>query len=156
MRQRLEYLCKKAGLPYGRTAHGVTFHWGTRRSGATDLLMKRGKKLPAVQRLGNWKKPDVLLEIYTEVTTADLLEGGRRRAGEETEEGVMSYYPTIEEDLRRAKEILAKGKSATGDGAILRRRRDAAYKLLESFVDEIERLQTDISLRDGDERERED
>jgi integrase len=74
VRQRLEYLCKKAGLPYGRTAHGVTFHWGTRRSGATDLLMKRGKKLPAVQRLGNWKKPDVLLEIYTEVTTADLLE----------------------------------------------------------------------------------
>jgi hypothetical protein len=36
--------------------------------------MKRGKKLPAVQRLGNWKKPNVLLEIYTEVTTADLLE----------------------------------------------------------------------------------
>jgi integrase len=74
VRQRLETLCRKAGLPYGRTAHGVTFHWATRRSGATDLLMKRGKKLPAVQRLGNWKKPDVLLEIYTEVTTADLLE----------------------------------------------------------------------------------
>jgi len=74
VRQRLEHLCKQAGIPYGRTAHGVTFHWGTRRSGATDLLMKRGKKLPAVQRLGNWKKPDVLLEIYTEVTTADLLE----------------------------------------------------------------------------------
>jgi integrase len=74
VRQRLEHLCQAAGLPYGRTAHGVTFHWATRRSGATDLLMKRGKKLPAVQRLGNWKKPNVLLEIYTEVTTADLLE----------------------------------------------------------------------------------
>jgi hypothetical protein len=68
----------------------------------------------------------------------------------------MSYYPTIEEDLRRAKEILAKGKSATGDGAIFGGDVYAAYKLLESFVDEIERLQTDISLRDGDERERED
>jgi integrase len=74
VRQRLEYLCGQADLDYGRTANGITFHWGTRRSGATDLLMTRGKKLPAVQRLGNWKKPDVLLEIYTEVTTADLLE----------------------------------------------------------------------------------
>jgi integrase len=74
VRQRLETLCKAADIPYGRTKHGVTFHWATRRSGATDLLMKRGKKLPAVQRLGNWKKPNVLLEIYTEVTTADLLE----------------------------------------------------------------------------------
>jgi integrase len=74
VRQRLETLCKAADIPYGRTKHGITFHWATRRSGATDLLMKRGKKLPAVQRLGNWKKPDVLLEIYTEVTTADLLE----------------------------------------------------------------------------------
>jgi hypothetical protein len=66
----------------------------------------------------------------------------------------MSYYPTIEEDLQRAKEILAKGRAeipklegiegpltirlsgGTIDGADIY----AAYKLLESFVTEIERL----------------
>jgi len=72
VRQRLERLCARAGLPYGRAARGVTFHWGTRRSGATDLLMRRQKPLAAVQALGNWKQPDVLLEVYTEVTRADL------------------------------------------------------------------------------------
>jgi hypothetical protein len=51
----------------------VTFHWGTRRSGATDLLIKDKKPLPIVQQQGNWKTPHVLLEIYSEVSREDML-----------------------------------------------------------------------------------
>jgi hypothetical protein len=63
----------------------------------------------------------------------------------------MPYYDTIEEDLIRAKRILDKGKPeidpqsptygfATG-GTIYGADTFAAYKLLESFVAEIERYQ---------------
>jgi hypothetical protein len=62
----------------------------------------------------------------------------------------MSYYPTLDEDLARAKEILAKGKAQPfmlGDhlqipdgGTIYGADTYAAYMLLESFVAEIERL----------------
>jgi len=72
VRQRVEYLCREAHVPYGRKKHGFTFHWGTRRSGATDWLMKKKRKLASVQAQGGWKKPDVLLEIYTEVSREDL------------------------------------------------------------------------------------
>lgn len=73
VRQRLEALCRKAKLPYGRTAGGITFHWATRRTGATRLLIAKGVSVPVVQRLGNWKAPDVLLAIYAEAQRADLL-----------------------------------------------------------------------------------
>jgi hypothetical protein len=71
----------------------------------------------------------------------------------------MSYYPTLDEDLARAKEILAKGKAAHDEvaylqesvkaaalpgGAIYGADTYAAYKLLESFVAEIERLQREV------------
>jgi hypothetical protein len=78
----------------------------------------------------------------------------------------MPYYDSIEEDLIRAKEILAKGKpshdevaylpaalraSALGNGgAIYGADIYAAYKLLESLVAEIERLKAAI----GEEEER--
>lgn len=75
----------------------------------------------------------------------------------------MSYYDSIEEDLKRAKEILEKGKAkidfatdfpfvtqadresvvATAGGTIFGADIYAAYKLLESFVEEIERLERD-------------
>lgn len=73
VRQRLELLCRKAKLPYGKTAGGLTFHWATRRTGATRLLIAKGVSVPVVQRLGNWKSPDVLLQIYSEAQRADLL-----------------------------------------------------------------------------------
>jgi hypothetical protein len=73
VRQRLKYLCKLAKLPYGRAKNGITFHWGTRRSGATDLLVKKKIALPIVQQQGNWKTPHVLLEIYSEVSREDML-----------------------------------------------------------------------------------
>lgn len=62
----------------------------------------------------------------------------------------MTYYDTIEEDLARAKEILRKGAAAAEmspdihlhleGGTIYGADTYAAYKLLESFVAEIERL----------------
>lgn len=67
----------------------------------------------------------------------------------------MSYYDTIEEDLKRAKQILVDGKNdmdpdtgifngagrllVAGGGTIYGKDLHAAYKLLESFVAEIER-----------------
>lgn len=74
VRQRLEYLCALADppVPFGRKQHGVSFHWGTRRTGATRLLM-RGVPVPVVKQHGNWKRSDVLLEIYSEAQRADLL-----------------------------------------------------------------------------------
>lgn len=67
----------------------------------------------------------------------------------------MSYYPTLAEDVARAKEILAKGQPSTwemaqftpevvealravGGGTIAGADIYAAYKLLESFVAVIE------------------
>ena len=67
----------------------------------------------------------------------------------------MTYYPTIDEDLARAREILDKGKPAHDEVAYLPEPMRAAaleggtiyggdiyvaYKLLESFVAEIDRL----------------
>lgn len=73
VRQRLEYLCRQAGLPYGRSKQGITFHWATRRTGATRLLIGKRVPLPVVQKQGAWKKPDVLLEIYAEARRRDQL-----------------------------------------------------------------------------------
>jgi integrase len=73
VRQRLEVLCKAAGVPFGKAERGITFHWATRRTGATRLLVKKRQPVPVVQQLGNWKKPDVLLEIYTEADRGDML-----------------------------------------------------------------------------------
>jgi integrase len=66
VRQRLQALCADAGLTYGRKQGGLTFHWATRRTGATRLVVERHASIPAVQRQGNWKTPDTLLSIYTE------------------------------------------------------------------------------------------
>lgn len=71
----------------------------------------------------------------------------------------MSYYPTIDEDIERAKRILEVGKMTEHElgslkslpedrrkqiiensGSIYIADSHAAYKLLESFVEEIERL----------------
>lgn len=79
VRQRFERLCAEAGIPYGQKRGGVTFHWATRRTGATQLLVARNQPVPVVQRLGNWKKPDVLLQIYTEAQRGDLLKAVGQR-----------------------------------------------------------------------------
>lgn len=61
----LKALCARAGVPYGKKTGGLTFHWATRKTGATRLVMA-GAPIPAVQRQGNWKSPEVLLGIYAE------------------------------------------------------------------------------------------
>lgn len=66
VRQHLIALCRRARVPYGKKTGGITFHWATRRTGATRLVVDRGASIPAVQRQGNWRTADVLLGIYTE------------------------------------------------------------------------------------------
>lgn len=69
----------------------------------------------------------------------------------------MSYYPTLAEDLARAKQILAEGAAANeleglnvptiislSGGTIYGKDIYAAYKLLESFVEAIEQLQATL------------
>lgn len=52
----------------------------------------------------------------------------------------MTYYETLDEDLNRARELLAKGKAPEGTGGtIYGADVYAAYRLLESFVDAIGR-----------------
>ena len=74
----------------------------------------------------------------------------------------MSYYPTLAEDLQRAKQILKSGKLTDVDkppglseelwrtmaersGNISVSDTFATYRLLESFVEEIERLQAEVA-----------
>jgi len=73
VRSRFEYLCKKAGLRYGRAQGGLTFHWATRRTGATRYLLEKGAPISAVQKQGNWKHPEMLLRIYAEARRDDQL-----------------------------------------------------------------------------------
>lgn len=82
VRQRFEYLCTQAGLAYGRRRGGLTFHWATRRTGATRYLLEKGAPISAVQKQGNWKHPEMLLRIYAEARRDDQLQmvgAGRRR-----------------------------------------------------------------------------
>jgi integrase len=73
VRQRFEYLCKQAGLRYGRAGGGLTFHWATRRTGATRYLLDKATPISAVQKQGNWKHPEMLLRIYSEARREDQL-----------------------------------------------------------------------------------
>lgn len=73
VRKRLKYLCRKAHLPYGRPKGGITFHWATRRTGATRFLIDQQAPLAIVQKQGNWKHPELLLQIYTEARQDDQL-----------------------------------------------------------------------------------
>ncbi len=69
VRRVLKRLCHRARVPYGRAKGGLTFHWATRKTGATRLIVDRHAPVPAVQRQGNWKTADVLLSLYAEADT---------------------------------------------------------------------------------------
>lgn len=71
IRSALHAACTKAGLLYGRVRGGITFHWGTRRTGASRMI-HRNVDIKTVQAIGHWKHPDVVLEIYAETTTAAM------------------------------------------------------------------------------------
>lgn len=70
IRRVLMKLCQKAHVRYGKKTGGITFHWATRKTGATRLVVEQRAPIPAVQRQGNWKSPDVLLGIYAEADRA--------------------------------------------------------------------------------------
>lgn len=71
VRTALKRACLAAGLVYGRKRGGITFHWGTRRTGASRMI-QRNVDIKTVQAVGHWKHPDVVLEIYAEATTAAM------------------------------------------------------------------------------------
>jgi hypothetical protein len=59
----------RAGVPWGKKADGTTFHWATRRTGATRYLETIGEKgIATVTAMGGWTTPRMLLEEYNEVT----------------------------------------------------------------------------------------
>lgn len=66
VREVFEELCKRAKVPYGRKVGGLTFHWATRRTGATRLLVEQKVPLTTVMALGDWHTPETLLQIYAE------------------------------------------------------------------------------------------
>lgn len=69
----LKRACQRAHVPYGRATRGITFHWATRRTGATRMIRSGGDGAIAItQRIGNWKDPSVLIGIYQETMTADM------------------------------------------------------------------------------------
>lgn len=53
VRMMLQRACKRADVLYGRKVGGVTWHTGTRASGATRML-RRGVDAKTVQTIGNW------------------------------------------------------------------------------------------------------
>jgi hypothetical protein len=65
VRKMLERYCHRTTpkIPYGRDRGGLTFHWATRRTGATRMLVG-GVDPGTVQKVGHWKRPDVVLSIY--------------------------------------------------------------------------------------------
>lgn len=66
IRQMLERYCRLADVPYGRAVGGLTFHWSTRRTGATRMLT-RGVDPGTVQKVGGWKDATIVLDIYHEL-----------------------------------------------------------------------------------------
>jgi integrase len=91
VRERLKQLCAIAHVPFGRKNHGITFHWATRRTGATRLVVQKGVPIPVVQHLGNWHRPDVLLAIYTEANRADLAAA----VGQGPDHGTILPWPRL-------------------------------------------------------------
>lgn len=67
-------------VPYGRVAGGITFHTGTRATGATRML-RAGHDVKTVQAVGNWKdlrSMQTYLETDRTLTTAAVNTIGRR------------------------------------------------------------------------------
>ncbi len=82
VRQWLEKVCNRANVKYGRKQGGIVFHWATRRTGASRML-RDAVDLKSVQRVGNWKSPEIVLDIYSETFDENASKAvevpGRRR-----------------------------------------------------------------------------
>lgn len=66
IRQALARVCERLDIPFGQKNGGITWHWATRRTGASRML-HHGAQLKAVQKVGHWKRADTVLEIYNEI-----------------------------------------------------------------------------------------
>lgn len=66
IKNMLARYCQEADIPYGRMRGGLTFHWATRRTGATRMLTRKVDP-GTVQKVGRWKNPDIVLGIYHEL-----------------------------------------------------------------------------------------
>ncbi len=72
-RKALQTACKRAKVPYGKKLRGITFHWATRRTGATRMIRRGGSQvLGVVQKIGNWKDLNVLVGIYQETNSDEM------------------------------------------------------------------------------------
>lgn len=85
----LRKYCEAANVPYGRAKGGITFHWATRRTGATRMLT-RNVDVGTVQKVGRWKTPSVVLGIYHELideearAAVETVGPRRRKRGRDT------------------------------------------------------------------------
>lgn len=70
VKQMLKRYCRLANVKYGRNQGGITFHWATRRTGATRML-SRNIPTANVQKVGRWKRPDTVLTMYHELIGKD-------------------------------------------------------------------------------------
>lgn len=68
VRQMLERYCAmtEPPIPFGRKRGGLSFHWATRRTGATRMLT-RGVDPGTAQKVGRWKDPSIIMGIYHEL-----------------------------------------------------------------------------------------
>lgn len=92
---RLHEAAKRAGIPWGRE-HGRTFHWSTRRTGASRML-QRGAEFKKVQKIGNWETLRVLFEIYAETL----------------EEGIQDVVELVSQPNRRLRLVHSQSRKKT-------------------------------------------
>jgi len=70
VRQMLKRACAKTKVPFGRARGGITFHWATRRTGASRMIA-HGVDPKTVQRIGHWASAELVLDIYAEAIDAN-------------------------------------------------------------------------------------
>lgn len=72
VRQMLAYACARVTppIPYGRNRGGITFHLGTRRTGASRMIANNVDP-KTVQRIGHWATAELVLDIYAEAIDAN-------------------------------------------------------------------------------------
>lgn len=104
----LKRACAAAGVPYGRARHGLTFHWSTRRTGATRMIRKGGDGVMAVvKEIGGWETMDVLTDIYQEVTVEDMRRAVDLVDGQAATRAAVDAVAEAEAALRLAEEAMA-------------------------------------------------
>ncbi len=94
--------CEKANVPYGRKANGITFHWATRRTGATRMIRRGGEKaIGVVQQIGGWKDPSVLIGIYQETITDEMIAAVETVAPAPPQPVALKVVPPVTPRLRK-------------------------------------------------------